>query len=738
MRVYTEGYKKLSLKTGKDETNMGVRQAAAKGISALSTWGLRHVFHRPAENFPGKLALYADPHIISGLAKNLQKGSVVVCGTNGKTTVSNLIADTLEKAHLKVICNRGGANLDSGIATALLQAGKADWGIFECDELWVAKVLPQLKSDYLLLLNLFHDQLDRVGEITAIQDAIIAALKSSPQTTFVFNADDPLCAAIAAKVLNPTIALGLASPVNETSPVGSEAELCQMCSGALDYVFRSYGQLGSYACRACDFGRPSLDFAAFDIKVNAQGLSFTVLRAQEEQAQVVAAYSGAYMVYNLLAVVSQSLLLGASARDFQEALDDFDPQNGRLQRFAVEGKQTLLNLAKNPVGFDQNLSLIMQDTGSVAAAFFVNDKEGDGHDVSWLWDIDFEKLATHTDMRVFAGGARKNDVQLRLKYAGISAELVEGAHDIFDRLAQQSFAGSAYLIANYTALPRVKEELLQRAQKTDAAQGGVFSSDQTATDGRVDADTYAETLSHASYGSGVRIVHLFCNLLNDKGNLICLKKRCEWRAIPVEVVSVTRGQKLAFAEGDIVLLGDCSGREQMLALEELQGIKEALCDFVENDGVLLATGGSFQLLGHECLVADEKIAGLGLLDMVTKRTDSKTERLVSDVVLETELAIQPVVGYENHTERTFLGSKVRPFGQVISSFGFGNNETEKLDGVLYKNLVGSYVQGPLLAKNPQIADVLLKRALQLSELPALDDTAENEANAFMLKRLGIK
>ena len=176
---------------------MGLRFTAARAVSSVSTWGLKNVFHRPAANFPGKMALYVDPQLIAHLRGKLERGSVCVVGTNGKTTVSNLLADVLEMSGERVVCNRTGANLDSGVSTALLHAGKADWGVFECDELWLARILPQLRANYVVLLNLFRDQLDRCGEIDRIQDSIVKALGSSPETVLVYNADDPLCASIA-------------------------------------------------------------------------------------------------------------------------------------------------------------------------------------------------------------------------------------------------------------------------------------------------------------------------------------------------------------------------------------------------------------------------------------------------------------------------------------------------------------------------------------------------------------
>lgn len=449
---------------------MGLQVAVARGISALSTFGLKHVFRRPAANFPGKIALYVDPHLIADLSGKLERGSVVVCGTNGKTTVTNLLADALEAAGMRVICNRTGANLDSGIATALLHGKGADWGVFESDELWLAKVLPQLRSDYLILLNLFRDQLDRVGEIDRIQESIGRALASSPDTVLLYNADDPLCEAIAQRVPNKSLAFGVGEDMGLPQNTVADAQMCQMCSGMLEYAYRQYGQLGEYRCPQCGFARPKLDYAACGVRFGEEGIAFSAGTDKQTNVEIKASMTGSYIVYNLLATFAGANLLGCPPDAFQRALDAFDPQNGRLEKLTVKGRPVLLNLAKNPTGFNQNLKIITQDTGPRAVAFFVNDKEGDGRDVSWIWDVDFEELAGIDDLVVFAGGIRKNDVHVRLKYAGISAELIEGPADMLAKTAELSSAYRFYLIANYTALPPVRAELVSLAAQ-DASAG---------------------------------------------------------------------------------------------------------------------------------------------------------------------------------------------------------------------------------------------------------------------------
>lgn len=768
---------------------MGLQFACARAVSAVSTWGLKHVFHRPAANFPGKIALYVDPHVIADLAPRLRKGSVCVVGTNGKTTVTNLLADALETAGQRVVCNRTGANLDSGVATALLHAKEADWGVFESDELWLAKILPHLQADYVVLLNLFRDQLDRVGEIDRIQESIAGALATSPSTTLVFNADDPLCAAIAERVGNPTVAFGVGEDLRLPQNTVVDAQMCQRCATMLDYGFRQYGQLGSYSCPTCGFARPTLDCEAVDVRLGADGLAFAA-RGPKHDAELQAPFSGAYMVYNLLATWAAADLVGVESGALQRAVDAFDPQNGRLQEFSVEGRRTLLNLAKNPTGFNQNIKIILQDEGPKAVAFFVNDKEGDGRDVSWLWDIDFEELAAEADLRVFAGGIRKNDVQVRLKYAGLDAALVDDAAGMFARLGDAPAATRAYVIANYTALPAVHAELGRLAAAepnqlatsepsapaassqpaTPEASVGAAASASNApdrtfaqanaplshpTDGQQAAPAGAPdgaVLSHAQGdpASPLVVVHLFPDLLNlygDGGNVKVLERRALDRGIPVEVRRVNHGEQVDLAEVDLVFLGGGPDREQRLASEGLMGMRDDLRAFVEDDGVLLAICGGYQILGHEWLLGEEVVKGLGLVDMTTERAPGGSgNRLIDNIVLRSPLASRPVVGYENHAGRTHLGAGVQAFGEVVSSSGHGNNDDDKRDGVLYRNVVGTYLHGPLLPKNPQVADALLARALERRErrtgapapsLGALDDSVENAANGYVCQRLNV-
>ena len=227
-----------------------------------------------------------------------------------------------------------------------------------------------------------------------------------------------------------------------------------------------------------------------------------------------------------------------------------------------------------------------------------------------------------------------------------------------------------------------------------------------------------------------------------------LATRAHRRAIDVEVVRATRGEPVDFSQADIVFLGGGPDREQRAASRSLLEQATALRDYVEGGGVLLAICGGFQILGRTWLLGNETVPGLGILDIETKRAKGGSHnRLVGNVALESPLAKAPVVGYENHAGRTFLGDGCEPFGRIIDGRGEGNNGRDGFDGARYRNVVATYLHGPLLAKNPEIADWLIEKVLArrtaenglpAPTLSALDDRAEHAANAFMCTKLGVR
>ncbi|WP_028264016.1 type 1 glutamine amidotransferase [Atopobium fossor] len=233
------------------------------------------------------------------------------------------------------------------------------------------------------------------------------------------------------------------------------------------------------------------------------------------------------------------------------------------------------------------------------------------------------------------------------------------------------------------------------------------------------------------------VAHLFPELLNlygDSGNMLCFKKRMEWRGIQVEIREVHPGDTPSFNDVDIAFIGGGSDREQKIVCDKLLSVGNEITSFVEDGGVLMAVCGGYQLLGHSYLMGNEEIRGLSLVDLYTDHGDP---RLIGNIVVDSPLCDHKVVGYENHAGRTHLGEGVTPFGKVV--YGHGNDGNTGYEGVLYKNVIGTYIHGPLLPKNPGIADYAISHALERatgkSYLEPLDDTAELLANNTMVKRL---
>ena len=447
-----------------------MRSSVATGMGRLVHWGLHTVLHRSASQLPGRVALGIDPNLMAELSSKVGKGSIVVCGTNGKTTTNNVLASAIESAGNVVLCNRAGANMAAGVTSALLPGSHADWAVMEADELSTVHILPNLRPRCLVLLNLFRDQLDRAGEIDHVQDTIVRALASSPDTTLLACGDDPLSMGVARRAAEGgtrVLTFGVDEDLHLPADRVPEARFCQVCGAELEYEYRAYAQLGKFRCPNGDFERPELDFRATEVHVDRTGVSFAVEGLGiDGKVRLKAGFGGVYIAYNMLAAFAAASLAGVTGEQFQHTLDGYHPQNGRLQHFSVGGREVVLNLAKNPTGFNQNISLLMADDRPKAAYLVINDDFNDGKDISWIWDVDFERLAGD-GIRVMAGGHRANDLQVRLKYAGIGAPIADTVGEALGRVGDLGLACPLYVLTNYSALWPAKAELERMGERHD-------------------------------------------------------------------------------------------------------------------------------------------------------------------------------------------------------------------------------------------------------------------------------
>lgn len=280
---------------------MRIRTIAAVCAARFAGFACRKM-GRQGVTWAGKIALKISPHILEELSGQVREKIFVVCGTNGKTTTNNMLCAALEAEGKKVVCNHTGSNMLNGVVAAFVLAsglnGKldADYACIEVDEASTRHVFPEIKPDYMVMTNLFRDQLDRYGEIDITMNILEEMIRKVPKMKVIVNGDDALSAYLAMDSGNPYVTYGISRPVmkNETNEI-REGRFCKRCGEKLSYSFYHYSQLGDYKCPKCGFARPDLDYDATDVKVDDQ-ISFCI-----EGKHIVANYKGFYNVYNILA-----------------------------------------------------------------------------------------------------------------------------------------------------------------------------------------------------------------------------------------------------------------------------------------------------------------------------------------------------------------------------------------------------------------------------------------------------
>lgn len=234
----------------------------------------------------------------------------------------------------------------------------------------------------------------------------------------------------------------------------------------------------------------------------------------------------------------------------------------------------------------------------------------------------------------------------------------------------------------------------------------------------------------------IRIAHLYPDMLNlygDRGNIIALTERMKARRIDVITDAVTMGKSFNADDYDILFIGGGQDFEQDVLLDDLsKGKDKQISRAIQNGAVMLAICGGYQMLGKYYKTYDGKMLNyMGALDFYT---EGKEERMIGNYAFKTNEGIE-IVGFENHSGRTYLGNGVEPLGKVIK--GYGNNGEDGTEGVRYKNTFGTYSHGPVLPKNPDFADLLISKALEnkygKAELEPLDDSLEAKARAQVMK-----
>ncbi len=412
---------------------------------------------------PGRFALKICPDALSLLAPKVKEKIICVLGTNGKTTTNNMINTLITQTGCTTVCNSVGANMFDGVATAFISAAglfgslKADYAVLEIDEASAKIVFDHLTPHVIVVTNLFRDQMDRYGEITETLEQLKIAIKKAPEATLVLNGDDPMCASFTKSVTNPHVVFGVSEKTNQPETESKEGRTCIFCGNELSYNFYHYSQLGDFYCEGCDYKRPIPHFGASRVELSPT-VSFLLNEKQEVKTNLL----GFYNLYNVLAAIAVAETVKLYIANYTQAFADYETQTARMEEFHLE-KPVILNLAKNPAGFNQAIATLKNDPRKKAVVVGINDMPSDGIDISWLYDVDFEWLSDCVAHG--ASGKRCQDMALRWYYADVESVTVNENPVSVALDFLKTDCEVVYLLVNYTLIFDAKKEL-KKAEKT--------------------------------------------------------------------------------------------------------------------------------------------------------------------------------------------------------------------------------------------------------------------------------
>ncbi len=429
-----------------------LRLALAVSVAKSVTFTVRSLRLGAASVLPGSIARRIEPHLLQLLSQQVKSGVILIAGTNGKTTTSLLLKEILSRKGYRVAHNSTGANLENGLVTALMESssflGKldVDYAILEVDENIIPKVLTPIQPRIILCLNLFRDQLDRYGEVDTISKRWTKVISTLPPETVVIpNADDPTLCYLGQQLSQKVSFFGLTEPGHylEAIPHAVDSIYCPRCGHSLDYKGVYLSHLGDFTCPSCGFSK-----------------SQPTLNSQEWEQILV----GVYNKYNTLAAATAAKELGIDENTIRATIPTFQAAFGRAEELKIDGKQVRILLSKNPVGTNETIRVVTQSQDSTTL-LVLNDRVQDGEDVSWIWDVDTEKLVERGGTLVVSGD-RVYDMALRLRYSQKSSPdnlnliVKEDLREAISTALEHTPANETlHILPTYTAMLDVREIL---------------------------------------------------------------------------------------------------------------------------------------------------------------------------------------------------------------------------------------------------------------------------------------
>lgn len=433
-------------------------------LASKTTIFLTKTILKGGTTFPGKVALKIDRNILKKVSQGYKV--VLVTGTNGKTTTTSMIYNIVKEDGKKVITNNTGANLFPGIVTTFIDNYKFfsktedAYAIIEVDEANLKYITKYITPEIITVTNLFRDQLDRYGEVYTTLNKILEGITLTKDTTLVLNGDESLLGNL--ELPNKTVFYGFNAKINEDTKidVNADAKFCKFCKAPYEYNHITYNHLGDFYCTGCGFKRAELKYAVNEI-LDLSPDSSTV---KINNLDIEVSQSGVYNIYNALCAFAITKELGIKDESIIKSLENQDSSFGRQESLNIDGKEVKIILVKNPAGYNQALDTLCLNKESFSCAFLLNDNYADGTDVSWIWDVDFEKLHNLNIDEVFISGLRCYDMAVRLKIAGLNEDkfIIETEFENLTSKIKESDNNKIYILATYTAMINYRKHLYSK------------------------------------------------------------------------------------------------------------------------------------------------------------------------------------------------------------------------------------------------------------------------------------
>jgi lipid II isoglutaminyl synthase (glutamine-hydrolysing) len=422
-------------------------------------------------SLPGKVLLRLRPGAVGDLAAGLERGAALVSATNGKTTTSRIISGAIRQAGWRLVSNPAGANLLSGVATALLgdtqRRPRSEIGLFEVDEAALPAVAADVHPRVVLLMNLFRDQLDRYGEIETLAARWATMIENLPADTIVIaNADDPAVCALARDRAG-AIFFGLEDPraALDELPHAADSKRCRICATELVYDRVFLGHQGHWRCPNCGYARPVPQVRATSVGLDGiRGVDMTI-ETPTGRIDARIELPGVTNAYNATAAAACAIALGVPIDAVQQALTETRAAFGRGEWVTLAGREVILLLAKNPTGANETIRTVLLDPGPVHLLMALNDRTADGHDTSWIWDVDVEQLLPRLGSLTLTGD-RAHELALRFRYADLPPDHMVVEPDLeraLDAAVARTPEGEALtVLPTYTSMLDLRALLVQR------------------------------------------------------------------------------------------------------------------------------------------------------------------------------------------------------------------------------------------------------------------------------------